>query len=91
MNDVKVPYAWDTNRSNPNDTERNKLWYDDEEADQGIMAVDNDEAVAFGLPDSQPWSWDSKSKSIYITNGHHNLHCLVRHHPLLGLYFSKGY
>ncbi|RDL36096.1 Uncharacterized protein BP5553_06708 [Venustampulla echinocandica] len=76
VNDFELPYAWDSDRSNPNDTERNKLWYEDEEADQGIMAVDNDEAISFGLPNSQPWSWDAKVKSIYITNGHHNLHCL---------------
>jgi hypothetical protein len=76
VNNVDVPYVWDTDRSNPNDTERNKLWYEDEESNEGIMAVDNEEADMLGLQRSQPWPWDKK-KSIHITNGHHNLHCLV--------------
>lgn len=29
------------------------------------------------LPESQPWPWDSDSKSIYIVNAHHILHCVV--------------
>jgi hypothetical protein len=39
----------------------------------------NEEARGYlGLPESQPFPWDPKEKSIYITNGHHNLHCIVR-------------
>jgi hypothetical protein len=78
LNNIDVPYVWDTDRSNPNDTERNKLWYDDEESSEGIMAMENEEAEMLGLQQSQPWPWDKK-KSIHITNGHHNMHCLVRH------------
>ncbi|KAG9233489.1 hypothetical protein BJ875DRAFT_442183 [Amylocarpus encephaloides] len=74
-NDVDIPYAWDTDRSNPNDTERNALWYEDGESNEGILAMDYEEAEMFGLEKSQPWPWDKK-KSIHITNGHHNMHCL---------------
>jgi hypothetical protein len=82
LNNLEVPFVWDTDRSNPNDTERNKLWYDDGESNEGIMAVDNVEAEIHGLQQSQQWPWDKK-KSIYITNGHHNMHCLVSSHSLL--------
>jgi hypothetical protein len=55
------------------------LWYEDEEGDKGIIAMPNEEARGYlGLPESQPFPWDPKEKSIYITNGHHNLHCIVR-------------
>jgi hypothetical protein len=81
LNNLDVPFVWDNDRSNPNDTERNKVWYEDVESDEGIMSMDNDEAVSLGLQQSQAWPWDKK-KSIYITNGHHNMHCLVSS-PLL--------
>jgi hypothetical protein len=61
----------------------NKLWYEDEQGDKGIIALDNVYAKEVGLPASQPFPWDAEHKSIYITNGHHNLHCLVRTLPLL--------
>lgn len=39
--------------------------------------MDNVWAKEAGLPDSQPFTWDHKTKNTYITTGHH-LHCLVR-------------
>lgn len=78
VNDVEIPWHWDSERSNPDDEARNKLWYEDEENDKGIMAMPNEEARAhFGLPEAQPFPWDPEGKSIYILNGHHNLHCIV--------------
>jgi hypothetical protein len=77
VNDLDVPFAWDTPFSYGDYADVNKLWYEDEQSDKGIISLDNDYAEALGLPESQPFAWDSKKKSIYITNGHHNLHCLV--------------
>ncbi len=77
MNDLELPLHWDSARNDPDDEARNKLWYEDEEGDKGIIAMPNEESKAAGLPDSQPFSWDPLKKSIYITNGHHNLHCIV--------------
>ncbi|OKL57706.1 hypothetical protein UA08_06900 [Talaromyces atroroseus] len=76
VNDLDVPFAWDTPFSSGDYAEVNKLWYEDEQSDKGIISLDNDYAESLGLPKSQPFAWDSKKKSIYITNGHHNLHCL---------------
>ncbi|KAH8667644.1 hypothetical protein BGZ60DRAFT_528933 [Tricladium varicosporioides] len=76
VNDISIPYLWDSPWNSPNASERNKLWYDDESSDKGIVALDNDEVKAMGLPASQPFPWDSKKKSLFLLNGHHNLHCL---------------
>lgn len=78
LNNLDVPFEWNTKFSGENYTEVNKLWYEDQQGDEGIIALDNSYAEEVGLPASQPFSWDAKTKSIYIVNGHHNLHCLVR-------------
>ena len=46
-------------------------------ADDGIVAMDREWAASKGLPPSEPiFPWDS-SKSIYLLNGYHGIHCLV--------------
>lgn len=75
-NDLDVPYTWDSEFSANNSTQVNQLWYEDSESDEGIIALDYEYASRLGLPKSQPFPWDT-SKGIYITNAHHNLHCLV--------------
>ena len=46
-------------------------------ADDGIVAMDREWAASKGLPPSESiFPWDS-SKSIYLLNGYHGIHCLV--------------
>jgi hypothetical protein len=76
LNDHDKPYIWNTEFSGDNYTEVNKLWYEDKEADKGVIAIDKSFAEKFGLPPSQAFPWDEEKK-FYVTNGHHALHCLV--------------
>ncbi|PQE06800.1 cytochrome p450 protein [Rutstroemia sp. NJR-2017a BBW] len=73
---LDAPFLWDNDWNDPNDTKRDSLWYNNHDSDHGVIALDNAEARALQLPISQPFPWDPKQKSIYITNGHHNLHCI---------------
>lgn len=42
----------------------------------GFLALDEDYAIAQGLPHSQRWPWDL-SKGVYIMTSSHELHCVV--------------
>ncbi|KAB8349605.1 hypothetical protein FH972_023628 [Carpinus fangiana] len=42
----------------------------------GEIALDNTWAAQKGLPASTSFWWDQSQRSIYLVNGHHNLHCL---------------
>ena len=44
----------------------------------GLVALSDDWAHFKGLPQAMRFPWD-KSKGLYVLNGFHNLHCLVRH------------
>lgn len=81
LNDVDIPYKWNTEYSGPNYTEVNELWYSDTEADKGVIAVDKSYAAKLNLPPSQSFPWD-ETKKFYVTNGHHALHCLVSTLPI---------
>ncbi|PQE05308.1 cytochrome p450 protein [Rutstroemia sp. NJR-2017a BVV2] len=76
-NNFDAPFLWDNDWNDPNDTKRDSFWYNNHDSDHGVIALDNAEARALQLPISQPFPWDPKQKSIYITNGHHNLHCII--------------
>ncbi|ETS81316.1 hypothetical protein PFICI_06318 [Pestalotiopsis fici W106-1] len=69
---------WNTEYSSNNASipELNKLWDTQIPWESGIIALENEEARRLGLPDSQPFPWDSSKKSIYIVNAHHILHCV---------------
>ncbi|GAP91495.1 hypothetical protein SAMD00023353_3100990 [Rosellinia necatrix] len=58
------------------DIELNRLWDTQIPWESGIIALPNDEARKMGLPESQPFPWDSGKKSLYIINAHHLLHCV---------------
>ena len=76
--------AWDTpdvlGSSSPytdkNETLRNEAW-EAINIDAGMIAVPDHFVDEKDLPDSQRFVWD-KSKSVYLLNGHHTLHCVVR-------------
>ena len=42
----------------------------------GDVSLDKQWALEHGLPPAQPFPWD-KSRSLYLLNGHHSLHCMV--------------
>jgi len=43
----------------------------------GEVSLDHEYAASMGLPRAQDFPWDP-SKGIYLTNGHHALHCVKR-------------
>ncbi|PYI06959.1 hypothetical protein BO78DRAFT_314160, partial [Aspergillus sclerotiicarbonarius CBS 121057] len=58
-----------------NETYMSELWDRHIPWERGIIAIENSEAKRVGLPDSQPFPWDP-TRSIYILNAHHILHCV---------------
>lgn len=45
--------------------------------DNGSLALDYAYIEKMGLPRAQPFPWDG-TKGIYLLNGYHGMHCLVR-------------
>jgi hypothetical protein len=45
--------------------------------DPGVVALSDDFVAAKQLPTAMRYPWDS-SKGVYLLQGFHNLHCLVR-------------
>ena len=73
-----VPVAFEESSpyTDPNEALAKELW-DRINIDAGMVALPADFAAANGLPLAQRFPWDP-SKGIYLLNGHHNLHCIVR-------------
>ncbi|KAF2967236.1 hypothetical protein GQX73_g6334 [Xylaria multiplex] len=69
---------WNTRYSDEaaTEVELNQLWDTQIPWESGIISLDNDEARAMNLPESQPFPWDAGKKSLYIVNAHHLLHCV---------------
>lgn len=53
-----------------------RLW-DDINIDNGTVALSDTFVEAMGLPTAQRFPWDQE-KGVYLLNGFHSLHCLVR-------------
>ena len=75
---LERPFRWTTAYSSVNSTDLDSLWYEQIPWESGIIALENTEATRMRLPPSQPFPWDPARKGIYIVNGHHVLHCVVR-------------
>lgn len=75
--DVDEHMWWKPQYGELNDTETFHFWDTQLPWESGIIALDNAEAAAWGLPESQSWPWDMEHKSIYIINAYHILHCVV--------------
>ena len=73
--ELSLPWVQKTEYGTDNITRGSKLW-EDIEFDPGIVALDQQWTRAKGLPDSQPFPWDT-SKGLYVLNGYHSMHCLV--------------
>ena len=65
-----------TEYSSEDDNVSYPLWHDIN-IDAGVVALPDDFVKAKGLVPAQRFPWD-ESKGIYVINGFHNLHCLVR-------------
>ena len=53
-----------------------RLW-DDINIDNGTVALSDSFVEAMGLPTAQRFPWDQE-KGVYLLNGFHSMHCLVR-------------
>ena len=78
---LEIP--WMTKYGNTNLTEAAVIW-EDISFDAGMVALDHAWAEAKGIPQAQNFPWD-KSKGLFVLNGYHSLHCLVR---MLQLHYS---
>jgi hypothetical protein len=58
-----------------NDTLRDQMWLD-MDLDAGMVALGDADTARWGLPEGQRFPWDD-SKSIYLLQAHHSLHCAV--------------
>lgn len=75
---INIPFTRDTIYSSPNQTLQDQAWADDwDQIDLGVVAISENDARSMDLPETQKWPWDH-SKGIYILNGFHDLHCIVR-------------
>ena len=78
--DQVLEIPWMTKYGNTNLTEAAVIW-EDISFDAGMVALDHSWAEANGIPKAQDFPWD-KSKGLFVLNGYHSLHCLVRIPPL---------
>ena len=58
------------------ETIADQLW-ENISVDNGTVALSDSYAAAMGLPVSQRFPWDQE-KGLYLLNGFHSMHCLVR-------------
>lgn len=71
-----MPWSWHGAYNDKNYTLQNELW-EAINIDSGIVALSDSYVASKQLPVAQRFPWD-KEKGLYLLNGHHNLHCLVR-------------
>ncbi|PQE26543.1 Tat pathway signal sequence protein [Rutstroemia sp. NJR-2017a BBW] len=74
--DHSRPYVGYSEYSGSNFTRTDELW-NAVDYNAGLVALPNDWTKSKGLPKSSMFPWD-KEKSIWLLNGHHNLHCVKR-------------
>lgn len=75
---VPMPFEWHTAYNGEDQVRANELWDAlGAEIDAGFIAVPDEWSTANGLLEAQRFPWDT-SKGVYLVNGQHNLHCLVR-------------
>ena len=76
-----VPIEWNPyspyGTGNEDETNRTIMW-ESLDVSLGSVSLDSQWAIEHGLPPAQPFPWD-KSRSLYLLNGHHSLHCMVRY------------
>ncbi|KAI0006528.1 hypothetical protein F4779DRAFT_632940 [Xylariaceae sp. FL0662B] len=74
--DIPIEILSGSNFDSPNRTIQDAAWgHVDVEPWNGFVALDENYAIAQGLPHSQRWPWDL-SKGVYIMTSSHELHCV---------------
>jgi len=79
--ELSLPWVESTEFSSGSFLESNEHW-ESISFDEGIIALDNDYVKSKGLPSSVVFPWDT-SKSMYLVNGFHSLHCIKTVHTSL--------
>ncbi|KAF4630118.1 hypothetical protein G7Y89_g8021 [Cudoniella acicularis] len=71
---LPVPFEESTSYTSANQTFATKLW-EDINIDAGMVALPDELVELHALRNAQRFPWDP-SRSIYLLNGYHNLHCI---------------
>lgn len=75
-----VPVEWNPyspyGTGNKDEKNRSIMW-ESFDISPGSVSLDKQWAKNHGLPRAQKFPWDH-SRSLYLLNGHHSLHCMVR-------------
>jgi len=79
--ELTVPWRWSTEFSSDDILESSKRW-DTISFDAGVVALDDDFVKRKSLPASARFAWDA-SKSVYLVNAFHCLHCTKTIHTSL--------
>lgn len=74
--DLTLPFEWTTDYASTNLTFSGELW-ESINFDKGMVALPNGWTDSMQLPRAQAFPWDHE-KGLYILNGFHVIHCLVR-------------
>jgi hypothetical protein len=82
-NELEIPFHYATEYSDDNHSyeEKDALW-NAIDISEGFVAITHDEADKLGLPRSKVFPWDA-NKGMYVSHGHHALHCTVSFTPQL--------
>ncbi|KAL8695802.1 MAG: hypothetical protein Q9224_003149 [Gallowayella concinna] len=74
-----VPLAWNPyspyGLGNKNESDRSIMW-ERLDSSPGTVSLDKTWTIQHDLPAAQDFPWD-RSRSLYLLNGHHSLHCLT--------------
>ena len=79
--DLTLPFEWATDYASTNLTLSGELW-ENINFDKGMVALPNEWTDSKQLPRAQAFPWDHE-RGLYILNGFHVIHCLVRFGPFL--------
>lgn len=74
--DLTIPFQWATDYASPNLTLAGELW-ESIDFDVGMVALPYDWTDEKDLPRAQVFPWDQE-QGLYVLNGYHALHCLVK-------------
>jgi len=73
-----IPFWYATEYSEGHEDEMEALW-NAIDISEGFVAISHEESDALGLPRSKTFPWDA-NKGIYVSHGHHALHCVALLH-----------
>ncbi|KAL8808483.1 MAG: hypothetical protein Q9182_000034 [Xanthomendoza sp. 2 TL-2023] len=87
-----VPLEWNPYSpygvGNKNESDRSIMW-ESLDASPGLVSLDKAWTLQHGLPAAQDFPWD-RSRSLYLLNGHHSLHCLRKVRRWVTIAYHNG-